>query len=463
MKQRTFFSKLTALLMMFALLATGYLITLPVLSVNAEVVTLPGGVSSEELAAYWKFDQTSGNIATDSSGHGRHLTLLTGSTAQWLDNGPVDGTRSFQFNGTSAFLLWAGNSFNETAAGGQYWIQSDYHADGIRQKTEDDQSLTISFFIQIDDIVYNPSAPDVNGFNLLFGNEGLGVGIAGSIEGAILNAEHFAATGNLDVGSYDPDYDDSWLFCGIKGTGGIMGGTDKVVSPDNVNDKLGGEWTMVTYVIDDSFERGTSSLKYYVNGALVRSESLSLTEGLTKTMGNAFNAFCIGGWKGETPGASTARGFYGSMSEFMVFTRALEASEVATLAASYGTDNTPDPITITLNKTVISSLTVNNTEQLTATITPASTENKTVTWTTSNASIATVDSTGKVTAKAAGAVTITASSAADNTKFATCAINVTAAAEGGCGSFSFGGGMWAIIGLMSLLCLVFLFRRRKTA
>jgi len=452
-------------MLLLAFAVTGLLFAGPTQSAAADTV-LPGGVSSEELAAYWKFDETEGQTAADSSGHGRHLTLLDGSVAQWTANGPTDDTRSFKFNGTSAFLLWGDNAFNETETGGQYWITSAYHADGLTEKSEDDQSLTLSFFLQIDDIVYNPEAPEVNGFNLLFGNESLGVGVAGSIEGALLNAEHFAETGNLDVGSYDPEYDDNWLFSGIKGTGGIVGGTDKVIYPDNINDKFGGEWTMVTFVIDDSFERGTSSFTVYINGVAINSEPLALTEGLAKTMGNQLNAFCIGGWKGEEPSQSHAhRGFYGSMSEFMVFTRALEASEIADLAEGYGaegTEPTPDPISVALNKTVISSLTVGSTEQLTATVTPASAENKTVVWTTSNSSIATVDATGKVTAKGVGAVIITATSSADSTKSATCAINVTAAADagGGCGgmaSAAAAGVFTALAGVM-LVC-----SKRKSA
>ncbi|MDR1093541.1 MAG: Ig-like domain-containing protein, partial [Clostridiales bacterium] len=439
MKPRTFLHRWTATLALLAFAAGGLLFAFPAQSAKADAVTLPGGVSAEELAAYWRFDETSGTYAADSSGNARHMTLLNGSAAQWRGDGPADGTRSFQFDGNSAFLMMGDNTFNETDTGGNYWINTEYHADGKTQRVEDDQSLTISFFVRIDDIVYDPDLPETNGFNLLFGNEGLAVGIAGSIEGAILNAEHFKSTGNLDVGSYDPDYANQWMFCGIKGTGGIMGGTDKVVSPNNVNDKFGGEWVMATYVIDDSFERGTNDFTFYLNGAAVRSESLSLTEGTAKSLGNQFNAFCVGGWKGESPGQVGAnRGFHGSMSEFMVFTRALEAGEVAALAAGYGAEKPVGPadeeaVTVTLDKTVVSSLAVGATLQLTATVGPASLENKAVTWKTSDAAIAVVDADGKVTAKKAGAVMITAVSAVDGTKSAACAINVTAATGGGCG------------------------------
>ena len=53
-------------------------------------------------------------------------------------------------------------------------------------------------------------------------------------------------------------------------------------------------------------------------------------------------------------------------------------------------------------------LSVGNTQQLTATVAPTNATNKTVTWSTSNGSVATVNSTGLVTAVAAGTATITA-------------------------------------------------------
>ena len=51
---------------------------------------------------------------------------------------------------------------------------------------------------------------------------------------------------------------------------------------------------------------------------------------------------------------------------------------------------------------------IGRTLDITATVTPTTTSNKTVTWSSSNTAIATVDNNGKVTPKAAGTVTITA-------------------------------------------------------
>ena len=73
------------------------------------------------------------------------------------------------------------------------------------------------------------------------------------------------------------------------------------------------------------------------------------------------------------------------------------------------------------------SLTVGQTQQLTASVEPANATNPAVTWTSDNATVATVDENGLVTAVAAGTATIYATSAADSNIQAACAVTVTAA------------------------------------
>lgn len=65
--------------------------------------------------------------------------------------------------------------------------------------------------------------------------------------------------------------------------------------------------------------------------------------------------------------------------------------------------------------------------QLTAVITPDNATDKSVTWSSSNASIATVDATGKVTGVKVGTATITATTA--NGLTATCNVTVKAKAD----------------------------------
>ena len=84
-------------------------------------------------------------------------------------------------------------------------------------------------------------------------------------------------------------------------------------------------------------------------------------------------------------------------------------------------DTTISVTGISLNKTT-TSIEVGKTETLIATITPSNATNKTVTWTSSDTSMATVDSNGKVTAKKIGTATITATTS--NGKTSTCKVTV---------------------------------------
>ena len=72
-------------------------------------------------------------------------------------------------------------------------------------------------------------------------------------------------------------------------------------------------------------------------------------------------------------------------------------------------------------------LSVGATKQLEATISPSNASDKTLTWTSSNSSVASVSSSGLVTANAVGNATITAKS--NNGKTGTCSINVAEVAK----------------------------------
>ena len=85
----------------------------------------------------------------------------------------------------------------------------------------------------------------------------------------------------------------------------------------------------------------------------------------------------------------------------------------------------PIPVTeIILNKT---SLSLNETQEetLKATVRPDNATDKTVTWSSNNSSVATVSSSGLVTAKAAGSATITCKANDGSGVTATCSITVS--------------------------------------
>ena len=79
------------------------------------------------------------------------------------------------------------------------------------------------------------------------------------------------------------------------------------------------------------------------------------------------------------------------------------------------------PTSVALNKTTLT-LDIGRTSNLRATVYPSNASNKKCTWSSSNTSVATVDSNGKVTAKKAGTATITVKTS--NGKIATCKVTV---------------------------------------
>ncbi|WP_332238878.1 phage major tail protein, TP901-1 family [Sporolactobacillus sp. KGMB 08714] len=106
----------------------------------------------------------------------------------------------------------------------------------------------------------------------------------------------------------------------------------------------------------------------------------------------------------------------------------LDASivEAAQYAFEAPGDTGTDPATsVAVDPTTVS-LAVGATKQLTATVLPAS-ANQNVTYSSSVPAVATVNSSGLVTAIAAGSATITVQSVGDSTKQATCEVTVTAA------------------------------------
>jgi len=91
---------------------------------------------------------------------------------------------------------------------------------------------------------------------------------------------------------------------------------------------------------------------------------------------------------------------------------------------------------ITLDKTTLALTNRTTTGQLTATVLPANAADKTVVWSSSNASVATVDANGKITAKSNGSAVITAKTQSGSYS-ATCTVSVTGFRSG---SSSNGGG-----------------------
>lgn len=98
------------------------------------------------------------------------------------------------------------------------------------------------------------------------------------------------------------------------------------------------------------------------------------------------------------------------------------------VAATSGGETTTIAVTEVKITSTVKEVTAGEIITLTAEVSPADATDKTVTWTSSNESVATVDSTGKVTGVAAGTATITAKA---GEKTAAVDVTVKAAATGG--------------------------------
>jgi uncharacterized protein YjdB len=114
--------------------------------------------------------------------------------------------------------------------------------------------------------------------------------------------------------------------------------------------------------------------------------------------------------------------------------RALGTATITAASEADRTKKVTVSVSVTSAKVSVSSVTLNlktttlapkQTLQLSATLKPTNATNKKVSWSSSNSAIASVDAKGKVTAKANGTTTITATSADDGTKKA--AVKVTVA------------------------------------
>ena len=105
------------------------------------------------------------------------------------------------------------------------------------------------------------------------------------------------------------------------------------------------------------------------------------------------------------------------------------SSENSSLKGTCSVTVTTAVTSVTVSPTTLS-LNVGGTYTLSKTVLPSTASNPNVTWSTSSTSVATVDSSGKVTAVAKGTCTITCTSSADSSKKGTCSVTVNQQATG---------------------------------
>lgn len=207
----------------------------------------------------------------------------------------------------------------------------------------------------------------------------------------------------------------------------------------------GVEWTVTSDGSESNFDSG-KGIHYGTGKAAVQYIKLTtsgISGTITKVVVNASAAsgvsatasVTVGGdaFGGDAQSISTSAADYtfnGSASGDIVVTvtkpsSATKAIYCKSVAVTYSTGGAEIAVeTIELNKDELT-LTVDDEETLTATVSPDNASNKNVAWESSNEDVATVVD-GLVTAVGAGDATITCKSVADDTKYATCAVHVNA-------------------------------------
>ncbi len=174
----------------------------------------------------------------------------------------------------------------------------------------------------------------------------------------------------------------------------------------DANLTLYAQWTAVTTLKSITVKTNPTKTSYYV-GDTLNTAGLSLTasysNGTTQTVTSGFTCSPT---ILSTVGTQTITVTYnGKTTSFNVTVSPIFVSDITLNSAS-------------------ASVTLGDTKQLSAMVTPSNATNKTVTWTSSNTSVATVSSTGLVTAKAVGKATVTCKAADGHGAYAPCAVTV---------------------------------------
>ena len=166
-----------------------------------------------------------------------------------------------------------------------------------------------------------------------------------------------------------------------------------------------------------------------VTSVALNTSNVSLKIGQTSTLmaivnpSNATNKNVA--WVSSNTGVATVDGngvvkAVGSGSA-TITVKTVDGGHIATCTITVPNETVP-VTNVTLNGTA-GTMDIGSTKQLVATVRPSNATNKSVTWSSSNSNVATVDSTGLVTAKAEGTTTITAKTV-DGGKIATCIVTV---------------------------------------
>ena len=203
------------------------------------------------------------------------------------------------------------------------------------------------------------------------------------------------------------------------------------VSSSGLVTAVGAGTASITVTTEDGKKTATCkvTVKIPVTGVTLNKSELTLTEGetgqLTATVSpsNASNKNVS--WKSSSTSVATvsSAGLVTAVAEGTATITVTTVDGGKTASCQVTVKKKVIPVTgVSLNKTELA-LVKGETSQLTATVNPSNATNKNVSWTSSSAAVATVSSSGLVTAVGAGTATITVTTENGN-KTATCKVTV---------------------------------------